>query len=272
MKIVILAQNSKKSYAKNMTNPKPIVIGNWKMNKTVSESKKLAQEIVQGAKEVSVVEAVICPSYPSLNAVAGEVGGTEIGLGSQNVFWKEEGAYTGEVSIKMLKDLGVTHVLVGHSERRINFHETDEEVNEKMRLVIDYGLIPILCVGEKFEERQKGQKDVVIMQQVASGLRGIDSFRELIIAYEPVWVIGRGEAIDPEDARASIDLITFSLRDLFSQQQIEENVRLIYGGSVDPTNAAPFVDMKTIHGLLVGGSSLKSDKFLGILKAIKPKQ
>lgn len=255
-----------------MTDLKPIVIGNWKMNKTVSESKKLAQEIVKGAKGESAIEIVICPSYPSLAVVAEETKGTEIGLGSQNVFWKEEGAYTGEVSIRMLKDIGVTHVLVGHSERRINFHETDEEVNEKVRLVIDYGLIPILCVGEKFEERQKGQKDVVIMKQVASGLRGIDSFRELIVAYEPVWVIGRGEAIDPEEAKTNIALIAYSLRDLFSQQQIEESIRLIYGGSVDPNNAAPFVDMQTIHGLLAGGSSLESAKFLGIIRAIKPKQ
>lgn len=242
------------------------------MNKTVSESKKLAQEIVKGIKEESAVEIVICPSYTSLDAVAQEVRGTEIGLGAQNVFWKEEGAYTGEISIKMLKDLGVTHVLVGHSERRIYAHETDEEINEKVRLVIDYGLIPILCVGEKFEERQKGQKDVVIMKQVNGGLRGVDSFRQLVVAYEPVWVIGRGEAIDPEEARANITLIAYSLRDLFSQQQIEENVRLIDGGSVDPNNAAPFVDGQTIHGLLVGGSSLKSDKFLEIIRAIKPKQ
>lgn len=251
-----------------MENKKPIVIGNWKMNKTVSESKELAKEIVEGLKGQSSTDVVICPSYTSLDCVEEIVTGTDIGLGAQNVFWKEEGSYTGEISVEMLKDLGVTHVIVGHSEQRINAHETDDEVNEKVRIVIDSGLIPVLCVGEKFEERQKGQKDVVIMRQVAKGLRGIDSFRELIIAYEPVWVIGRGEAIDPEEAKANIAMIAYTLRDMFSQQLIEDNVRLLYGGSIDPENVAPFVDRDTIHGVLVGGASLESEKFLGIIKAV----
>ena len=242
------------------------------MNKTVSEAKKSAQKIAEGIKGESQVEVVICPAHTSLDCVEEVVMGTDIGLGAQNVFWKEKGSYTGEVSIEMLKDLGVTHVIVGHSERRINAHETNEEVNEKVHLVIDNGLIPILCVGEKFEERQKGQKDVVIMRQVSKGLRGIDSFRELIITYEPIWVIGRGEAINPEEARANIALIAYSLRDMFSQQLIEENVRLLYGGSVDSANVTSFVDLDTIHGVLVGTASLETEKFLGIINALKTKK
>lgn len=255
-----------------MVNKKPIVIGNWKMNKTVAEAKKSAQAIVNGLKDESQTEVVVCPAHPSLDALRKIFSKTNVSLGAQNVFWKAEGSYTGEVSIKMLLELGVTHVIVGHSERRINAHETLEEINQKVQLVIDHGLVPILCVGEKFEERQEGQKDVVIMKQVAEGLRGIDSFRELIIAYEPVWVIGRGEAIDAEEARANIALISYSLRDMFSWQLIEENIRLIYGGSVDASNVASFVDEETIHGVLVGNASLEAEKFLGIIKALKTHQ
>lgn len=247
----------------------PIIIANWKMNLTPSESETIAKEIVSGVPpEMASAEIVICPSYPALEKVSKIISQSSIALGAQNIFWKENGSYTGEVSVDMVKELGCTWVIVGHSERRINLRETNDEVNKKVKLALTYGLIPVICVGEKFEERQAGQKDVVVMNEVTAALKGVDKFDNIVIAYEPVWVIGRGEAIDPEEAYSMSTLIKYTLRDIYPHKVVEEKIKILYGGSIDDRNVGRFVDNETVDGVLVGGSSLKPETFLGIIKKL----
>jgi triosephosphate isomerase len=171
----------------------------------------------------------------------------------------------------MLKDMGCHYVIIGHSERRIHMHETDVEVNRKVRLALHYGLVPIICVGEKYEERQDGKRDIVIMDEVANALKGVDKFNQIIIAYEPVWVIGRGEAIDPNEACSAIGLIRYTLKDMYPQRIIDEKIKLLYGGSIDDKNITSFVDNEEIQGVLVGGSSLKPEIFIGMIHNLAKK-
>lgn len=244
----------------------PFIIGNWKMNLTPYESETVAKKIVAGLPPEGLpVEIGLCPSYPAMERVQRVIAKTSITLGSQNMFWKEDGSYTGEVSVRMLKDMGCHYVIIGHSERRIHLRETDVEVNKKVRLALQYGLVPIICVGEKFEERQAGKRDVVIMEEVANALKGVDRFNQLIIAYEPVWVIGRGEAIEPSEARSAVGLIKYTLKDMYPQKIIDDKIKILYGGSIDDKNITDFVDNDDIHGVLVGGSSLKSEVYLGMI-------
>jgi triosephosphate isomerase len=244
----------------------PFVIGNWKMNLTPYESETVAKKIVAGLPPEGLpVEIGICPSFPAMERVQRVIAKTSISLGSQNMFWKEDGSFTGEVSVRMLKDMGCHYVILGHSERRIHLSESDVEINKKVKLALQYGLVPVICVGEKYEERQDGKRDIVIINEVVNALKGIDRFNQLIIAYEPVWVIGRGEAIDPNEAHSAIGLIKYTLKDMYPQKTIDDKIRILYGGSVDDKNITDFVDNENIHGVLVGSSSLKPEVFIGMI-------
>ncbi|PIY95992.1 MAG: triose-phosphate isomerase [Candidatus Kerfeldbacteria bacterium CG_4_10_14_0_8_um_filter_42_10] len=250
----------------------PIVIGNWKMNLTPHESEIVAKKIVAGLPPQGVsAEVVLCPSFPSLEVVERVIAQSTISLGAQNFFWQESGSYTGEVSIKMLKEIGCGWSIIGHSERRIVLRENDDEINKKVKLALAYDIVPVICVGEKYEERQAGQKDFVIMKEVASALKGVDKFNRLVVAYEPVWVIGRGEAIDPEEAQSVATLIKYTLRDMYSHEVVDNKIKILYGGSVDDQNVSQFVDNELIQGVLVGGSSLKPETFLGIINKLTSK-
>ena len=232
-----------------------IVAGNWKMNKTATEAAALVADIRQAVQDgKGTVEVVVCPPFTDLKTAAEALQGSNIGLGAQNMHWKESGAYTGEVSAAMLKDLGVKYVILGHSERRQYFAETDQTVNLKLHAALAAGLIPIVCVGETLEEREAGKMQEVIVRQVKEGLKDAD-LSTVVIAYEPVWAIGTGRAASAEDAEKVCRLIKDSVR-----------VSVLYGGSVKPSNAAELFSRPSIDGGLIGGASLKARDFFAILK------
>lgn len=254
---------------------KKIIVANWKMNLSLSESERLTRSILKGLipfkKKLAKVEIVFCPHFTALPLVKNLISRTKIkiGLGAQNVFWEKKGAFTGEISSLMLKEFDCQYVICGHSERREYFKETDEMIHKKVVAVLDSGLIPILCVGEKFDQRQNGAKDYVIIQQVSHALEGVnlDSNQQLIIAYEPVWVIGSGQAVRPQEAEYTHQVIYQRLIDLFPLELVQKNIRIIYGGSVDSSNIKGFLDKKAIDGVLVGGASLKADEFVKIIES-----
>ncbi len=254
---------------------KKIVIANWKMNLNLKETKDLTKKIIQDLKKIKKLknlEIVLCPSFPAIFAVKNLISQARklpVYLGAQNVFWEEKGAYTGEVSVPILKELGVKFIILGHSERREYLKEDNEMIHKKTRIVLAHHLIPILCVGETFEERLAGQKDVIIIKQVSRALEGIalDKKDKLIIAYEPVWVIGSGQAVKPDDAKEANLIIKQRLFDLFPVDFVENNIRLIYGGSVDKTIIKDFIE-KDIDGFLIGGSSLEPEEFIEIIKIL----
>ncbi|MBU4332573.1 triose-phosphate isomerase [Patescibacteria group bacterium] len=252
---------------------KPIIIANWKMNLGVRESVDLVKAVNdQGAVSNNEVEIVVCPSFTALASVSDSLHlKSDIKLGAQNVFWEYKGAFTGEISPLMLKELGCEYVIIGHSERRGHLGETDEMVHKKAKAVLDAGLIPIICVGENFDERQKGQKDYVIMKQMNQALEGLrlSEDSKIIIAYEPVWVIGSGQAIEAEEAEHTHIIIESYLLDIYSPDTLAKKLRVIYGGSVDKNNVAEFIGQKTIDGVLVGGASLKVEEFVGLIKAVQ---
>lgn len=249
---------------------KPIVIANWKMNLSVTQSGKLAQAMRDLLADEINSEVVICPSFTSLSDVAKVLSGSLIRLGSQDVFWEERGAYTGEESPKILEEIGCKYAIIGHSERRQYLGETDEISHLKVKASLGYNLNPILCVGETYAERNQGQADNVIFRQVVRALSGIDITpnQQLVIAYEPVWVIGSGRPIEPKEAQHAINLIYQAVLDFWPSVIIKNNVRIIYGGSVDSGNAGEFVSLDHLAGFLVGGASLKEEEFLKIIKLI----
>jgi len=245
----------------------PVIAGNWKMHKTVKEAlsflSTLRSEPLPGN-----VETVICAPYPSLPALVEAAEGSGIGIGAQNLHWAEEGAYTGEVSARMLTDIGVRYVIIGHSERRTYFAETDESVNRKGKTALKHGLVPILCVGESLEERESGKTKHVVREQVVRALDGLASeeVKGLIVAYEPVWAIGTGRASTAEDAGEVIGFIRRTVADLYDQQVAGE-VRILYGGSVKPDNASELFENEDVDGGLIGGASLKAADFATIVRA-----
>lgn len=246
----------------------PFVAGNWKMNKTVAEARELVSAMGPELKNIGGVEKVICPPFISLVAVANLVGGTDIGLGAQNMHWEEKGAFTGEVSPGMVREF-CKYVILGHSERRTYFGETDETVNKKVLAAQKSGLVPIVCVGETLAENEAGRTAEVVRRQTLEGLKGIDpAFAPaLVIAYEPVWAIGTGLASSGENAQAvHCDVIRAALTDLFGAGAAQA-IRILYGGSVTAANAAEFFAQPDIDGALVGGASLKLDEFIAITKA-----
>lgn len=253
---------------KTMGQSKKIVIANWKMKLGVPQSVDLAK----GLKNISAnnVEVAVCPSFVSLTEVAKVLSGSVVKLGAQDCFWEASGAYTGEVSANYLREAGCEFVIIGHSERRQYLAETNEMVHKKIKMALAANLIPVLCVGETFEQRQNGAKDYVIIEQTTKALEGLEvgPDQRVIIAYEPVWVIGSGQAIDPQEAAASHQVIRQSLFDIFPAPSINNNFSVIYGGSVDGENISYFTELENIDGVLVGGASLQVEAFKSIIKNV----
>ena len=254
-----------------MSERKPLMVGNWKMNANHLETIQMVQKLSYRLElaDYDRVEVVIAPPFTALRSaqVVIEQDRMRFGLGAQNVFWAEKGAYTGEVSASMLAKLAVGHVIVGHSERRQHFGETDEMVNKKTRAVLSAGMRPIVCVGETLEERENGEAEEVVVGQVRGALARLDteSVGQLSIAYEPVWAIGTGRTALPEDAGLINEMIRETLRDT-TNSKVAELVRILYGGSVNPGNIKDFMVKKDIDGALVGGASLDPDKFAAIVR------
>ena len=240
----------------------PLVAGNWKMNTTVAEAEELASSMRDKLEGIKGVEKVLCPPFVSLAAVGKVLQGSSVKLGAQNMYFEAKGAYTGEVSPAMLKGL-VEFVILGHSERRLYFGETDGLINKKVRAALDFGLKPILCVGERLEENEAGKTEQVLTRQLEGSLAGIAPAAELTVAYEPVWAIGTGRAATGLAAAKSIKFVRDVLARLWDGDTAQR-VRLLYGGSVTGSNIAEFISQREIDGALVGGASLKVDDFPGI--------
>jgi triosephosphate isomerase len=246
----------------------PFIAGNWKMFKTVAEARHLVSELVPSLQAVQSVEKALCPPFTALLAVRALLEGTNIGLGAQNLYWEDAGAYTGEISAPMLAEL-CQYVIIGHSERRTYFGETDTTVNRKILAAMVHGLVPIVCVGETLDEYEAGSTGEVVTRQVRDGLArlSLTEGNSIIIAYEPVWAIGTGRAATADGANAVIaDYIRRTLDEQYGGS-IAESVRVLYGGSVKAANAAEFFIQPDIDGALVGGASLKADEFTGIVQA-----
>ena len=243
-----------------------LIAGNWKMNTDLAGATRLAEELVNLVKDAGRVRVAICPPYVSLGAVSEIVAGTGIALGAQNLHFEDEGAYTGEVSARMLLSVGCRYVIIGHSERRQYFGETDETVNKRVRKAMAAGLIPIVCVGETLEERDAGRENEVVGRQVEKGLSGIEvtDADRLVVAYEPVWAIGTGRNATPEQAQEMHAFIRDRLRDLYGGSVAGE-VNILYGGSMKPSNAAELLAQPDVDGGLIGGASLKASDFAGII-------
>ena len=246
----------------------PLVAGNWKMNKTVAEARDLVSTMSAKLGEISNVEKVLCPPYLAIPVLAEMLNGSGIGVGAQNLHWEEKGAFTGEVAPGMVKEF-CGYVIIGHSERRTYFGETDESVNRKLHAAMKAGLIPIVCVGETLEQYEAGSTSEVVRRQISLGLAGIDApaAARLIVAYEPVWAIGTGKASSGENANfVHQQVIRPALSELFGAEPADA-IRILYGGSVTAANAAEFFAYPDIDGALVGGASLKPDEFVAITKA-----
>lgn len=246
---------------------KRIIAGNWKMNKTVVEAIQLAEEIKDKYNKFDV-DVVLCPPYPDLYAVHQVIKDTPVALGAQNVHWEDMGAFTGEVCAHMLKEVGCQFVIIGHSERRQYFHETDETVNKRVKKALSSGLTPIICVGEVLEERESGKTEQVVETQVRGALAGISKQEaaNIVIAYEPVWAIGTGKVATPEQAQQVHKMIRTLLAELYDAA-FADSIRIQYGGSMKAENAKELLQQPDIDGGLIGGASLKADSFLGIVNA-----
>lgn len=243
--------------------PRTMVVGNWKMNTSVSEGVALAKEIRTALDPKPSVDVVLCPPFVSLHAVSKVMEGSEVSIGAQNMHHEEKGAYTGEVSAQMLSGI-CRYVILGHSERRQYFGETDEMVNLKVKAAMSAGIKPILCVGETMAQRESGDADAVIDTQVTAGLMDIGDISELVVAYEPVWAIGSGVAATPEIGREVIAGTIFESLSRTHGKAAASGVPLLYGGSVTAENAAQFASIEGVHGSLCGGSSLRAEEFVQI--------
>ena len=246
----------------------PVIAGNWKMNKTPAEAAELARAVVTEIETVGRVERVLCPPFVALAALAPVVAGTGIGLGAQNMHWEKSGAFTGEIAAPMLVGL-CQYVILGHSERRQYFGETDETVNKKVKAALAHGLTPIVCVGENLAENEAGRTGEVVTRHIRGAYAGLSAEDALktIVAYEPVWAIGTGKAATPEQANAVMgEYIRSLLNDLYSAA-VADALRLQYGGSVTAANAAALMAQPEIDGALVGGASLKPAEFAAIVRA-----
>lgn len=244
---------------------KPVIAGNWKLFKTISESVALINELKPLVANNLGVEIVVAPVFTALSRVSDAVTGANINLAAQDCYWEEEGAFTGEVAPKLLKDAGCSHVIIGHSERRQYFGETDLTVNKKTKAAIAAGLNAIVCVGEMLADRESGQTFSVIETQIQGGLTGLSTadFTQVIIAYEPVWAIGTGKTASDSQAQEVHAFIRQLVARLFNQQ-VAAAVRILYGGSVKPDNVKGLMTQPDIDGALVGGASLKAESFAAI--------
>ena len=246
----------------------PFVAGNWKMNKTVAEARALVSEMTPALRAVKGVEKVLCPPFMALVPVAALLQGTDIGLGAQDLFWEAKGAFTGQVSPGMVAEF-CQYAIIGHSERRAYFGETDETVNKKIVAAFSAGLTPIVCIGETLSEYESGRTAEVVSRQIRAGLKAlpVNLAPKLVVAYEPVWAIGTGRASTAVDANVVIrDHIRKTLAEMFGVETAQ-SIRILYGGSVTAANAAEFFGQTDIDGALVGGASLKLDDFVRITQA-----
>lgn len=249
---------------------RPIIAGNWKMNKMPKEAQELVQGLKKQLQDVRDIDIVVCPPFTALEEVAKVIQGTNMQLGAQDVFWEDIGAYTGEISCVMLKELGCLYVIIGHSERRAYFGESNESVNKKTKAALEHNLTPIICVGERLEQREKGQTFEVIKDHLQNGLKDItiEEIKRVVIAYEPVWAIGTGITATPDQAEEAHSFIRNLLKELYSEA-VATLVRIQYGGSVKPENIVDLMSQPDIDGALVGGASLKIDSFVRIVKGAK---
>jgi triosephosphate isomerase len=242
---------------------KPLIAGNWKMNTKLDEATNLVRAMLAELDSIDSVEKILCPPFISLAAVNELIKGTSIKLGAQNMHFEDKGAYTGEISPLMLLDL-CDSVILGHSERRQYFAETDVIINKKVKKALEFGLKPILCVGESLEENEAGRAEQIITRQVRGGLAAVDATHDLVVAYEPIWAIGTGRAATGKQANATISLIRNIVANLWDRETAQA-VRILYGGSVTSSNIAEFITKPEIDGALVGGASLKASEFVGIV-------
>lgn len=247
---------------------KPIIAGNWKMNKTLGEAKSFVQAVKTEVPASDKVDSVVCAPALFLTNLVEETAGTELKIGAQNMHFADNGAFTGEISPVALKDIDVTYVIIGHSERREMFAETDETVNKKTHAAFNHGLVPIVCCGETLEEREAGKTNDVVRVQVEQGLAGLseDQVKNVVIAYEPIWAIGTGKSSSAQDANETCAYIRTVVADTFSQEAADA-VRIQYGGSVKPENIKEYLGQSDIDGALVGGASLDPQSFLQLLEA-----
>ncbi|MDP4106209.1 MAG: triose-phosphate isomerase [Bacillota bacterium] len=247
---------------------KPIIAGNWKMHKTLSEAVSFAEEVKNSVPSSDKVESVICSPALFLNSLVEATKGTEVAIGAQTMHFEEQGAFTGEVSPKALEDLGVKYVIIGHSERREMFNETDETVNKKTLAAFKYNLLPIVCVGETLEQRENGETMQLVGDQVKKALAGLstEQVKQTVIAYEPIWAIGTGKSSTSQDANEVCALIRKVVAEQFSQETAEA-LRIQYGGSVKPGNIKEYMAQPDIDGALVGGASLEAQSFLELVEA-----
>lgn len=245
----------------------PLIAGNWKMYKTISEAVNLAKELRESLSQINDREIVVCPPFTALSSVKNILNGSNISLGAQDMHWEKNGAYTGEISPLMLLDLGCRYVIIGHSERRQYFGETDEIVNKKIKSALNSRLTPIFCVGEILEEREKNLTFQIIEKQIKNGLAGLNSeqVQHLVIAYEPVWAIGTGKTATPEQAEEVHKFIRHLLSELYNKT-VAEKIRILYGGSIRPDNIKALMSCPNIDGGLVGGASLEAKSFIQIVK------
>ena len=245
---------------------KAIIAGNWKMNKTPDEARALVEELIPLVADAEC-DVVVCPPFVDLCPVSKAIKGTNIHLGAQNIHWAKSGAFTGEISADMLKKCGVEYAIVGHSERRQYFGETDATVNMRAKAALENGITPIICVGESLEQRERGETDEFVASQVRGALEVIsaDDARRVVIAYEPIWAIGTGRTATAEMAEETIIVIRKTLRSIFGNDAAE-TVRIQYGGSMNPQNAASLMAMENIDGGLIGGASLKAEDFSKVVK------
>jgi triosephosphate isomerase len=250
-----------------MDQRRPLIAGNWKMYKTQSEATETAKQLIRYVGAVTDIDMMIAPTFIALTAVFAAIKNSPVALGAQNLYWEDEGAYTGEISAPMLKSAGCQYCIIGHSERRQYFGETDETVNKKIKAAIKAGLQPVFCVGETEKEREAGQTLSILDKQIKKGLEGLvsEQLDPLIIAYEPVWAIGTGKTATDDQAQEVHRFIRSLVKNNFGQA-LSDSIRILYGGSVKPDNIASLMAMPDIDGALVGGASLSAESFSQIIK------
>ncbi len=247
---------------------KPLIAGNWKMFKTGSQAVATAEELARLVKEIHDRDIMIAPTLLSLPLVSASLSGTPVKTGAQNLFYEKQGAFTGEVSAEMIKAAGADYVIIGHSERRQYFHETDENISRKIKAAFEARLIPILCIGETDAQKKAEKTFSVLDKQIRNGLKGFrssDELKDLVIAYEPVWAIGTGNVATPDDVETTHQYVRSLITNIFGKD-LANATRILYGGSVKPENVSTLMSKKNIDGALVGGASLEADTFIKIIK------
>ena len=244
-----------------------LIAGNWKMNKTATEAAALVTEIKRDVFDVDNVDILVCPPFTALAVVGDVIRDSNVSLGAQNMYFEDKGAYTGEVSTTMLKDCGCTHVIIGHSERRTIFNESDETINKKVKKALEANLIPVLCIGEKLKEREANKTFEVITNQLEGDLADIDSdnMKKIIIAYEPVWAIGTGKTATSEQAQEAHAFIRNLIKEKYDSS-VADGIIILYGGSMKPANVEELISQPDVDGGLIGGASLEAASFVELVK------